>query len=204
MLTLVASLFRRSRSPARLVSLVVALLLPTAAAQAAGVNVLEYQLKAGFLFNFAKFIEWPPAKLAAGAELRVGVVAPDDIFAIIEQSLAGKRAGTHPLVVERLAAAELESAERPLPQIVFLHQDALRSRHENGIDLEQLLARAAREPILVVGESPGFASAGGMIGFIQRGENLRFQVNLASAQRAGLKLSARLSGLAEMVTSSAP
>ena len=54
-------------------------------------------------------------------------------------------------------------------------------------------------PILLVGESESFAAESGMIGFVTRGYNIRFQVNLAATQRAGLKLSGRLATLAEIV-----
>jgi hypothetical protein len=51
----------------------------------------------------------------------------------------------------------------------------------------------------LVGEKEGFAVAGGEIGFVPRGDNLRYQVNLSAAQQAGLKLTARLANLAEIV-----
>lgn len=169
----------------------------------AAANSLEYQVKAGFLFNFAKFVEWPGAALAPGASVRLGIIAPDEVFGLIEKSLAGKVAGDRPLIVERLTAAQLENGSA-LPNIIFVHQDAFRAQAELGFSPAQLAALAEKQPVLLVGESAGFATSGGMIGFVQRGENLRFQVNLASAQRAGLKLSARLSGLAEIVTAPKP
>lgn len=172
-------------------------LLPLAAP--AAVNQMEYQLKAGFLVNFAKFVEWPGTSLVPGADLRLGIIAPDEVFAVMEKSLAGKSAGNHVIKVEHLTMSELESAP-VLPQIVFIHQEALRTRGE--IDRDALFRLAEKQAVLLVGESAGFAPAGGSIGFVQRGENLRFQVNLASAQQSGLKLSSRLSGLAEIVSSS--
>jgi YfiR/HmsC-like len=169
----------------------------------AAANSVEYQVKAGFLFNFAKFVEWPDAALPAGASVRLAIVAPEEIFQLIEKSLVGKTVGDRPLVVERFTAAQLAGGGA-LPNIIFVHQDAFRPPSELGFAPAQLAALAERQPVLLVGESAGFATSGGMIGFVQRGENLRFQVNLASAQRAGLKLSSRLSGLAEIVTAAKP
>ncbi len=171
-------------------------------ARAFGANSLEYQVKAGFLFNFAKFVEWPGAALPPGAGVRLGIIAPDEVYQLIEKSLAGKVVGDRPLVVERFTPAQL-SAGAP-PNIIFVHQDAFRPQSELGFSPQQIAALAEKNPILLVGESAGFATSGGMIGFVQRGENLRFQVNIASAQRAGLKLSARLSGLAEIVAVAKP
>jgi len=167
------------------------------------VNAIEYQVKAGFLFNFAKFIEWPGSSLAPGASLRLGIVAPDEVYAVMEAALAGKMAGDHPLVVERLAPEDF-AREANLPHIVFLHHNVSRTEGEVGLDAGRRLLLAEKQTVLLVGESADFALSGGMIGFVQRGENLRFQVNLTSAQRAGLKLSARLAGLAELVNPSKP
>ncbi len=197
-----AEIPRRPRLPACFAAGLLLLAVFAPARALAVLNPVEYQLKAGFLFNFAKFVEWPDTHLAPGAEIRLGIVAPDDVYGIMEKALAGKSAGTHALVVQRLTLADLEQ-EAGLPHIIFLHQDSLRTRQESGI-LSQLVSLAEKHTVLLVGESPGFANAGGTIGFVQRGENLRFQVNLASAQHTGLKLSARLSGLAEIVNAAQP
>lgn len=169
----------------------------------AAANAVEYQVKAGFLFNFAKFVEWPASTLAPGATVRLGVFAPDDVFQLIAKSLAGKVAGDRPLAVERLTASQLEKGDA-LPNIIFVHHDAFRASADPALTPQLITTLAEKHPVLIVGESAGFATSGGMIGFVQRGENLRFQVNLASAQRAGLKLSARLSGLAEIVAAATP
>lgn len=169
----------------------------------AAANSVEYQLKAGFLLNFAKFVEWPAASIVPGVGVRLGIVAPEEVFQMIEKSLAGKTVGDRPLIVERFTAAQLENGSA-LPNIIFVHQDAFRPHSERAFSPTQLAALAEKHPVLLVGESAGFATSGGMIGFVQRGENLRFQVNLASAQRAGLKLTARLAGLAEIVTAAKP
>lgn len=169
----------------------------------AAINPREYQVKAAFLINFAKFVEWPDNTFSPGTSVRLGVFAPDEVYFLIEKLLAGKVAGDRPLVVERVTSSQLENGDG-LPNIIFVHHDAVRSMPEIGATLQRLAARAEQQPVLLVGESAGFATSGGMIGFVQRGENLRFQVNLARAQQAGLKLSARLSGLAEIVAVATP
>lgn len=195
-----ASFWRRRTLTATAVAITLsACALPLRSLAAA--NSMEYQVKAGFLFNFAKFVEWPDGIQNGRSELRLGIAAPDEIFELMAQALEGKVVGERPVRVVRITAADVER-EIPLPQIVFVQQDAQRPRQDSGVNLPQLFALAEKQSVLVVGESAGFANAGGIIGFVQRGENLRFQVNLAKAQRAGLKLSARLSGLAEIVATS--
>ncbi len=197
-----------SRRPRRrlfaALSCALALLLNVTPTRAlAAVNPEEYTLKAAFLLNFAKFVEWP-ADAATPGVLRIGIVAPDEVYEIIESSLAGKSVGDRRLQIEHVSADQLEHGGA-LPQIIFVHQDAARFHPEAGNSQQQeILTAAENRPVLLVGESVDFAIKGGMIGFIRRGENWRFQVNLASAQRVGLKLSARLSGLAELVKNPTP
>lgn len=190
---------RRGRAPLFAATLGVLLLLLPGRCLAAG-NSIEYQVKAGFLFNFAKFVEWPDSAQNPNKPLRLGVVASDDIYDLMASTLSGKVANHRPIKVERVTAAELDGTA-VLPDMIFVQQDIVRSRQDLGFTLPQLFTAVAKQqPILLVGESADFAMSGGTIGFVQRGENLRFQVNLADARRAGLKLSAHLSGLAEIVT----
>jgi hypothetical protein len=76
--------------------------------------------------------------------------------------------------------------------MIFLTRDA-------GLSLADLAERVADRPILVVGESPGFAAEGGMINFVLEGTKLRFEVNPSAATRAGLSISSRLLKLARVV-----
>jgi hypothetical protein len=182
----------------RAATLGISLLLLAGRCLATG-NSIEYQVKTGFLFNFAKFVEWPDSAGNPNKPLRLGVVASDDIYDLMASALSGKVANRRPIKVENVTADELEGTAA-LPDMIFVQQDIVTSRQDFGFTLAQLFTAAAKHPVLLVGESADFATSGGMIGFVQRGENLRFQVNLADARRAGLKLSARLSGLAEIVT----
>jgi YfiR/HmsC-like len=151
-------------------------------------QILEYQVKAGFLFNFAKFVEWPVAILPPEAPLVIGLIAPNDVCLTIEQALAGKVVTGHPIVVKRLEANRLV----PPPQILFVQRDAT-------VPLESLLQLLGAEPVLIVGDANEFAPTGGTIGFILRGDSLRFQVNLVAAKNARLNLNSQLASLAEIV-----
>lgn len=170
--------------------LIAALLLLALVRVAAADTSLEYRVKAGFLFNFAKFVQWPEDTLAPHEPIRLGLLAPPDVCATIEQALAGKTLGSRPLAVERLA----QMSDRAPPHMVFVHRSM-------SPDERRLANLAEGHGILVVGETPDFAVDGGVIGFTTRGDTLRFQVNLAAARHARLQLSGQLAGLAEVVRS---
>jgi len=159
----------------------------------ASANQVDYQLKAGYLYNFAKFIEWPPPPLPDHDAFRVGVLGDGKACAIIAETLRGKSVGNHTIEVVLINAP----ADIATCRVVFIPRNA-------GISPAELRAHAPKAAVLLVGEKENFASDGGDIGFVPRGDNLRYQVNLVAAQTVGLRLSARLAGLAEIVRSSAP
>lgn len=162
--------------------LLLACLLPTFACA----QTLEYRVKAAFLFNFAKFVEFPAGVLPDDVPLRIGIWAPDAPFEVMADALAGEQVGNHPLAVHRYTP---DSAP---PQILFVHADS------EPIPSEQL-RRLVAAHVLLVGESPGFAARYGIIGLVPRGDKLGFQVNVAAARRAQLVLSGQLARLAEIV-----
>lgn len=166
-------------------TIVVAMLFSASAAPAAELP-FEYQLKAGFLFNFARFVEWPESILPAQAPLRLGVIATDEIFAGISDAFNGKVVGGHTIRVERTTQ---ESAITNHPHMLFVQRG---EDFEFGPSLVGL-------PILVIGETPGFASSSGTIGFVFRGDRLRFQVNISAAAKASLQVSSQLANYAEIV-----
>jgi len=149
---------------------------------------LEYQIKAGYLYNFAKFVEWPPPPLAEGGVFRLGVLSDETAYSIIAETLRGRKIGEHPVEVVLLAS----NADAASCRVVFIPRSV-------AVTVSDLRAELNHAAVLLVGEKEGFAAAGGEIGFVPRGENLRYQVNLAAAEQAGLHLSARLAGLAEIV-----
>ena len=174
-------------SAQRLLALAAGWLLSSLALQAADTS-LEYRVKAGFLFNFAKFVQWPAETLPPHDPIQLGLLAPPDVCHTIEQALAGKTVAGHPLEVVRLDEMSLQAP----PHIVFVHRSVAPAQRRIGELLEG-------HGILVVGETADFAADGGVIGFTTRGDTLRFQVNLAAAEHARLQLSGQLAGLAEIV-----
>lgn len=172
-------------------ALIIALLCHTPAVAAPNETAprLEYQVKAGYLFNFLRFTEWPPEMQHVGAPLRVGVIDDVAAFNVIADALRGKTLGQRTIEVESLKTGESLRGFH----LVFVPRTA-----------EPPPEDATIQGVLLVGETKDFALRSGMIGFVLRGYNIRFQVNLSAAQHAGLKLSGRLASLAEIVQAKAP
>lgn len=149
----------------------------------------EYQVKAAFLFHFAQFVDWPPETYKDTASPLTYCTAGGDPFqGGLDASMNGKTIGGRPIRVLHLK----EAGESQGCQILFL-----------GIADKKLvsatLAKLNGSPVLTVGESINFAQGGGMIGFLLEDNKVRFEINLEAAERAKLKISARLLALAKTV-----
>ena len=149
----------------------------------------EYQVKAAFLYNFAKFVEWPPqAFQRPGEPIAVCVVGQDRFEGALEETVKGKEAEGRPLVVRNVTVAKGFAG----CQILFV--SASERKHFPGI-----LSSAKQCGLLTVGEAEGFASAGGMINFKREGGRVRFEINVEAAQQRELRISSKLLMLAETV-----
>jgi hypothetical protein len=146
----------------------------------------ERRVKALFLFNFAKFVEWP-SPLPPGP-IRIGVVGDENFADILEKIVSGKIVEGHAFAVERSAG----DAPPQNCQIVFI-PGSERKRMRPILDALQA------SPVLTVGETRGFAEAGGVINFEIVDNKVRFEINLEAASRARLKLSSKLLSLAKIV-----
>ena len=148
----------------------------------------EYTVKAAYLYNFAKYVEWPPgAFVNADAPLLI-CIAGDNPFGDALTALSGKSIESHPVEVRHLPAATgLEKCH-----IVFV------GRAEQG-RFKTMLAKLARLPILTVGDISDFARMGGMIGLVEADQRIRFDINLTATRQANLKLSSQLLKLATIV-----
>jgi hypothetical protein len=150
---------------------------------------LETKVKAVFLFNFAKYVDWPPSALPnAATPITIGMMGTGPFGDDLQHDVEGKTVNGHPFVIKHLASdAELGGC-----QILFIsHSEESRT---GGI-----LDKASAWPILTVGEDETFARHGGMINFVLKNGNVRLAINLAAARKAGLTLSSRLLAVADEV-----
>jgi len=159
------------------------LMLPRAHAQSAP----EYEVKAAFLLNFTKFVEWPPGSFpAADSPLTICIVGKDPFLKFLDDMVADESVNGHRLTVRRLSADAATQGCRVLFAGV------------GEQDVARILGSAGRG-VLTVGEGDRFMRAGGMITFVIQNQRVRFDVNLSAAQAAGLRLSARLLTVARSV-----
>lgn len=152
-----------------------------------GQSPSESVVKAGFIYNFAKFTEWPPAALAVGGSVQFCMTGPDPQGAV-SQAMEGKPLQGRALVVRRnVRSDELRSCH-----IVYISDTDERRQGE--------ALRAIRGlPVLSIGDAEGFAEVGGMIGLVAEGGRIQFEVNAEVAHAAGLKISSQLMRLARTV-----
>jgi hypothetical protein len=166
--------------------LIVLLHAVTAAAQQAPVS--EYQVKAAFLYNFAKFVEWPDyAAISNRREFIIGIIG-EDPFGPDISVIEGKYVNDKLLrVVRSDSLSELNNCH-----VLFISGSAA-SR------LTEILGKLDRRPVLTVGDTHGFAYMGVMINLIRKDNKVRFEINQSAADRAGLRISSHLLRLAKII-----
>jgi hypothetical protein len=148
----------------------------------------EFRVKAAFLFNFAKFVEWPDAAFAdAQAPLVIGILGADPFGHMLDDTVAGETIGGRRIEIRR----SHDPAELKDCQLVYA------SRFE-ARNVGDLLAAFADAPVLTVSGIDGFCAAGGIIQFYIESGKVRFLINQGRAQALGLKLSAQLLGVGKI------
>jgi hypothetical protein len=170
-----------------LLALLSAACAPVDRAQAAAPG--EYQLKAAFLFNFAKFIDWPATSFATPqSPFTICILGTDPFRRAMDDALRGKTVGDRAVAVER--SRDLADARHC--QIVFVSSSEKRR-------VREILGSLRSTNALVVGETEGFAEAGASVQFTIEDDRVRFLINTDAAARAGLKVSSKLLSLARVV-----
>ena len=145
----------------------------------------EYQVKAAFLFNFAKFVDWPATAFPAPASpVIIGVLGKNVFGDSLEQTLHNKSINNRPVELKIFQTV----AEATNCHVLFI------STSEKG-HLAKTLAALQGTSILTVSEMDEFISAGGMINFVIEDSKIHFEINDSAAEKAGLKISSKLLSL---------
>jgi hypothetical protein len=149
----------------------------------------EYQVKAVFLYNFAKFVEWPPDTFAKSNDpIGICVVGHDPFGSMLEDIVQGKKIGDRAFAVRRLP----DTQQAGKCQILFIGA-------AEGKRTRVLLEALKGAGVLTVGETGDFTALGGTICFKLEGTRVRLQVALETAELARLQISSKLLNLAEIV-----
>src|SRR5258708_19034648 len=155
-------------------------------------NSSEYLIKAGFIFNFAKFVEWPQATFAQpDSPIVIGILGTDPFGTLIDQIVQNKKIGARGFVVKRL---KWGTDFKELRECKILFVGDSEKAH-----IGELVQIVKTLPILTVGETPGFAERGGVIRFVLEDNRVRFEVNVEAARQADLTISSRLLTLARII-----
>lgn len=172
-----------------MVALIASCLSVSASVQAADSRI-EHRIKAAFLFNFARFIEWPVAKLSNDdSPFQICVYGDDSFGAVLDETISGKTVGEHPLsVVKTVNVSDLRACE-----IVYI------SSSESG-RFASVINDLKGANTLLVNDHPDFIKQGGMIRFVVVDRKLRFEVNPEAAKREQLKISSKLLRVAKIVS----
>lgn len=169
-----------------LVALIVVFVLPGGVE---GQETNEYGVKAAFLYNFAKFVEWPGnVSPDPNAPMVIGILGKDPFGAEIDRAIEGKSVNGRRLVIKRFST---------LGAYEYCHILFVSSSEKNN--LARILAAVAKSSVLTVSETDRFAQLGGIINFITTDNRIRFEINQAAAARAGLKISSKLLSLGRVV-----
>lgn len=153
-------------------------------------KLMEYQVKAAFLMNFAKFVEWPQQAFAdSAAPIIIGVIGVDPFGNDLDSLVVNQKIRRRNLIIKRFNRL----ADLQFCHILFISASEM-------IRLEKIVAKTASMHVLTVGEMDNFIQEGGIINLLNRENKVRFEINLDAAEHAGLKISSRLLKLAENIT----
>ena len=161
--------------------------VPVTRAQSA--KPTDYEVKAAYLYNFGRFVEWPAKITAANtAAFSICVLGDDPFGPALDATLAGEKIGNQKVAARRISSPQ-QSGDC---QILFI------SASEAG-RLNKIIDALDKTAVLTVSDIPHFSQHRGMIQLVSEGSRIRFEVNLTATQRAGLTLSSELLKVATAV-----
>ena len=160
----------------------VGLLVGNPARRSSASNPSEYEVKAAYLYNLGRFVEWPQDVPAGQAnEFAICVLGRDPFGSALDSTISGESIDGKRVVARRISKVDAA----PGCRVLFI------SSSENT-RLNEILAAVSRESVLTVSDFPHFLQQGGMVQFVLLEERVRFEVNLAAAEQARLSLSSEL------------
>ena len=146
----------------------------------------EYEVKAAFLFNFAKFIDWPPEVFAdTNSPIVVGVLGKNVFGNNLEKTIRDRKVNNRGFQFRNYTSI----TEATNCQILFV------SPSEKA-DFPKIVGALRDASVLTVSETDGFIQAGGMINFMIQDDKIRFQINDEAAKKGRLNISSKLLSLA--------
>ena len=141
----------------------------------------EYQIKAAYLYNFLKYVDWPEP---INRTFMICVAGQNPFGSVLDGLTSNERVRGNPVKTQIILGFE------PGCDVIFTPRTS---------NIPAYLQGAAGMPILTVGETPRFIEQGGIVNFFLENGKVRFEINRNAAERAGLRFSSRLLQLAKIV-----
>jgi len=148
-------------------------------------------IKADMLFNIVKFVQWPAGTATPNGDLTFAILGDDELASVIAATFSTRSIGGHQVFVRCIR--RIEDAKDCQVLYVAASESAR---------VPQVVESLSGKCVLTTSDVPGFAAGGGMVNFVQENEKVRFEINPGSAERARLKISAKLLALARIVAES--
>lgn len=151
----------------------------------------EYKVKIAYLYNFTKYVTWPEESFAESPrEFVIGVLGPDPLGKTIDKLAQVKRVGDRRVQVRRIATP----SEYTHCQLLFV------SRDTSAETRTQIVNKLRKAPVMIVGETPGFAEAGATVCFFHGADDtIGLRVNMDAVNRSRLRINAQLLKIAQLV-----
>lgn len=149
----------------------------------------EYQVKAVFLFNFTRFVDWPGTAFeSSNSPFVIGILGNDPFGNYIDETVKDEKMGERSIIVRRYKTIkDVDNC-----QILFI---SAAEAEQSKSALQEL----KEKHILTVSDASNFASTGGIIGFIIENNKTRMQINIDAARAASLVISSKLLGVAKIL-----
>jgi hypothetical protein len=154
-----------------------------------GPSLTEYQVKALFLLNFTKYVEWPEAAFDhPDAPITIGVIGENHFGEDLKKAMEGKSVNGRRIVILPIE----NEGDWGKCHILFISASEKKR-------VAEILARVGTLPILTVGETEQFTQQGGIVNFTRKDGKVRLEINLAAAEKANVEISSKLLGVADVV-----
>lgn len=166
--------------------IVLAAAIPAADGQENKFN--EYEVKAAFIYNLAKFIEWPDKSMDRKSTLTIYILGNAPFGSALD-AIRGKTIKEKAIVVKKTDSLN-----------ILKNGDILFISNSEKERLDQILNEISRLPILTIGDTESFAENGVIVNFYIEDKKVRFEINIEAAKRAGLRVSSNLLKLARIIS----
>lgn len=166
----------------------------------------EYKVKAAFLYNFIKFVDWPKEEMGdANEPITIGIIGKDP-FGNAFEPVKDKKVKERKVVIKRFKSiAELKELGERGKDELDKQSEAMKKCHllfvcsSEKEYLKDIISAVRERPILTVADTTEFLQAGGIINFVMEEQKVRFEISAAAAERSKLKIRSQLLRLAKKV-----